>query len=124
MADFIINAVTYSGSPTDTSHPQRPNSATWEIEKIGRTLRAVSGQTNYVHRAIKFVWTLRWEKANQTTQTAVAAVRSLTGTFSLTDHLGNSYTVVNVEGDSLTQGITTNRANAYLYDLELVLRQQ
>ena len=124
MADFIVNGVTYSGSPTNTANPQRPNSATRKIRKIGRTLTAVNGQTNYVHRALKYTWTLRWEKANQTTETAVALVRALTGTFSLTDHFGNSYTVVNVDEDELEEEITTNRSNAYLYNLELVLRQQ
>lgn len=124
MADFIINGTTYSGSPTDTSHPQRPNSVAVKTVKVGRTLKAVNGTTNYVHRTLKYVWTLKWEKANQTTETAVAAVRALTGTFSVTDHKGNSYTALNVDEDDLEAEVTSNRSNAYLYSLELVLRQQ
>lgn len=124
MADFIINGTTYSGSPANTANPQRPNSVTVRTIKVGRTLVAVNGTTNYVHRAIKYIWTLRWEKANQTTETAVNAVRALTGTFSITDHKGGSYTAVNVDEDDLEAEVTTNRANAYLYSLELVLRQQ
>ena len=123
MADIVIVATTYSGSPTDTSHPQRPNTIERATEKIGRTIRAADGTTTWVHRGFKKVFTIKWEKANQTTQAAVATVRVTTTSFNYTDITGTSYTVVNVGDDEYKEGITSNASNAYLYDLEFKLRE-
>lgn len=123
MADIIINGTTYSGSPTNTSNPQRPNTIERTIEKIGRMIRAADGTTTWVHRGFKHKWVIKWEKANAVTEVAVTAIIATTGSFSFTDISGVAYTVVVVGDDEYKEGITSNRSNAYLYDMELVLRE-
>jgi hypothetical protein len=124
MADYIIAGTTYSGSPTNTSNPQRPDmDAVRTVEKIGRLIRAADGSTSWVHRGFKRMWKIGWTKANQTTQTAVQTLYLTTTTFSFTDITGASYTVLTAGEDEYDEGISTNRANAYLYNLTLVLRE-
>lgn len=125
MADFIINGTTYSGSPTNTANPQRPKTVTRRRVKIGTLQQSASGLTTWVRRTEKWQWELDWgEKANQTTETAVLAVRNLTTTFTLVDHLGASFTALCVGDDGYEEQITTDRANAYKYGLKLVMREQ
>lgn len=123
MSDLILNGTTYSGSPTNTANPQRPSTYTPRVKKIGTLLEGADGSLAWVHRAVKREWTIGWRKANQTTQTAVLALRVLTTTFAFVDHLGVSRTVMTVGDDAYEEDVTTDRANAYKYDLELILRE-
>lgn len=124
MADLIINGTTYSGSPIDTSHPQRPAMPLQRrVLKIGRLFKAKNGALTWVHRAIKHEWTVGWDRANPTTQAAVLALRNLTTTFAFVDVDGVSYTVITTGDDTYEEGITSSKSNAYRYDLSLVLRE-
>lgn len=125
MADLIINGTTYSGSPTDTSHPQRPDNGgvkrTTRI--IGRTLEAANGDVSVVQRARKHAWEISWTKANPTTLTALAAVVALATTFTFVDTDGASYTALCTTDDVFDVAIFTNKANAYQYTVTLRLRE-
>ncbi len=124
MADLILNSVTYSGSPTNTANPQRPVDIDHDIIKIGRLIEAADGSTSWVHRAFKNKFTINWgSKANQTTRDAVAALYLLTTTFSITYTNGSTYTVLTVGEDTYTEKVTSDRANAYKYDLTITLRE-
>lgn len=123
MADLIINSVTYSGSPVDTSHPQRPKGYKRRRKRIGRTVEGAEGSTSWVHRGFKWEWELSWPKANATTQAAVLAIRNLSATFPLVDHAGASFTAIVVGDDGYEEDITTDRANAYKYGLTLTMRE-
>lgn len=123
MADLILNGTTYSGSPTNTSNPQRPSTYRPKNLKKGRLLEGANGALTWVQRGVKWQWTIGWKRANQTTQTAVLALRNLTTSFTFVNHLGVSYTVITVGDDDHEEDVVTDRANAYKYDLELVLRE-
>jgi len=123
MSNVIINAVTYDGTPTAPTNPYKPNKITRPIEKIGTLHRAADGTTTWIHRGIKRVWALEWDRASPTTETALAAVRALTTTFSFTDVNAVAYTVVNVGDDPHDSEITTDRNNNYRYSVTLTLRE-
>ena len=124
MADLVMNGTTYSGSPTNTSNPQRPVGVDHKIVKVGRLIEAADGSTSWVHRGVKNIFTISWgEWANQTTRDAVVALYLLTTTFTYTHTNGSSYTVLTVGDDEFTEAIRTNSANAYKYDLKIVLRE-
>ena len=126
MADFIINGTTYSGSPIDTSHPQRPSGLKRTTTKIGRTFTAANGDTSFVARGsgiVKHKWVLSWEKANATTQAALKALYALTTTFAFVDQDGTSYTVLCTGDDPFDEDISSNRANAYLYNVDFTLKE-
>lgn len=123
MADFIIDGTTFSGTPTSTSNPFKPNGYGRDRLKIGKLLIGKDGTVNWMHRGFKWIFTLGWERANQTTETAVLALRNKTSTFTFVDYNGTSYTVMTVGDDQFSEEIMTNIANAYLFDLSLVLRQ-
>ncbi len=123
MSDLIINGTTYSGSPTNTGAPQRPSTYNRKRNKIGRLFKAANGAVAWVHRGFKDEWTIGWEKANTTTAGAVLALYNLTTSFAFVDINGNSHTVVTVGDDQYSEDVTSNRSNAYLYDLQIVLRQ-
>lgn len=123
MADLIIDGTTYSGTPTSTSNPFRPGSFKRTRLKIGRLLVGKDGTLNWMHRGFKWVFAIGWERANQTTETAVLALRNKTSTFTFVDYDGTSYTVMTVGDDTYDEQVTTSVANAYRFDLTLVLRQ-
>lgn len=123
MADFIIAGTTYSGNPNSTATPFRPSGYERELVKVGRLFTGKDGTLTWLHRGFKWRFKLGWEKANATTEAAVLARRSATASFSFTDYDGAVYTVITVGEDDYTEQIRTNKANAYQFDLELVLRQ-
>jgi hypothetical protein len=124
MADLIINSITYSGSPTSTANPQRPLTLMRRRIKIGKLMTGADGSLAWVRRGEKWEWELDWgERANQTTETAVLAVRNLTTTFPFVDHLGASFTALCVGDDSYEETVTTDKANAYKYALKLTIRE-
>jgi hypothetical protein len=125
MADLIINGTAYSGSPTNTANPQRPDSGGVERTtiKIGKMLTAADGSITEMLRGTKRQWKIKWTHANATTMTALIAIFALTTTFTFTDVNAVSYTVVCVTDDPFAASIFTDRTNAYLYDVELTLRE-
>ncbi len=123
MADLVINGTTYSGSPTNTANPQRPNELRRKRRKYGRTLEAADGTTTLLYRATKLTFTITWNKANQVTQTAVRTIRDLSTAFSFTSFDGVVYTVVTATDDEYEETIVTDKANNYQFDLTLILRE-
>jgi hypothetical protein len=123
MADLIIGAYTFSGSPTNTANPQRPSTYVPSYKKIGRLVTGMDGSLTWVHRGLKNMWTIGWKKANPTTAVAVHLLFNLTTPFTFISHSGVSYTVITVGDDPYDENVTTNRANGYLYDIEIVLRE-
>lgn len=124
MADLIIAGTTYSGSPTNTANPQRPVDIDHEVIKVGRLLEAADGSTSWVQRAYKNKFTINWgKKANLTTRTAVIALYLTSTTFSYTHFDGGVYTVLTVGDDTFLEKVTSNPANAYKFDLVIVLRE-
>lgn len=124
MADVIINGTTYSGSPNTPGTPARPLSIERVYRKIGRLVEAADGSTSWVHRGLKWTFTITWgPRASVATKTAVRAIRALTTTFSYTDEEGTVFTVLNVGDDEYKELVKTNSANVYQYELALILRQ-
>jgi len=128
MADIALNGTTYSGSPTNTANPQRPDNGGVKrtVRKVGRTIEAADGSTSVVLRAgtsLKRAWEITWTRANPTTLTALAAVFALTTTFTYVDTDGASYTVLCTTDDTFDLSIFTNTANAYQYDVTLKLKE-
>lgn len=123
MADLIIAATTYSGTPNTAGTPSRPSSYSRKLIKVGRLIVGKDGTLNWMHRGFKWQFEIGWEKANAATEAAVLARRSATASFSFTDYDGAVYTVITVGEDDHSEDITTNKANAYLFSLKLTLRQ-
>jgi hypothetical protein len=123
MANLIINGTTYSGTPTAQTNPYKPNSLKRKRVKVGTLHVAANGTSTWIHRGVKLVFTIEWEKASLTTQAAVRALRDLTTTFSFTNFDSVAYTVLTVGDDDYEETITTDAANTYLVDMTLVLRE-
>lgn len=122
-SDLIINGTTYSGTPASPANPYRPMAIEVSVEKIGKVIVAANGNRTWVHQSIKRTWTISWEKASETTRAALRALHLLTTTFTFTDQFGTSYTV-QTEADDLKENTAhSDRANAYFYDLTLIVRQ-
>lgn len=125
MADYTLNGTVYSGTPNDTSHPQRPNGARRTTTKIGRLFTAANGDTSFVNRGSgirKWQFTLHWEKANSVTQAALSALYAVTTTFTFVDLDGTSYTVLCVGDDPFEEGISPIKS-AYAYDVDFTMRE-
>jgi hypothetical protein len=124
VANIIINGTTYDGTPTAPTHPYKPNKIRTQVRRIGRRLEGKDGTETWMHRNIKRTFTIDWQEANETTRAALRAVRSLTTSFSFTDHLGTAYTVLcSGEDDYVEETAFTDHASAIYYNISLVLRQ-
>lgn len=123
MADLIADTYTFSGNPNSTANPFRPSSYKRTRIKVGKLLVGRDGTLNWMHRGFKWQFEIGWEKANQTTETAVLALRNKTASFTFTDYNGTSYTVMTVGDDTYTEDVTTDKANTYKFGLTLTLRQ-
>src|SRR4051812_45686815 len=123
MADLVINGTTYSGTPAAQTNPYKPNELRRKRRKYGRTLEAADGTSTLLYRSTKLTFTITWNKASSVTQTAVRTLRDLATTFSFTNFDGAVYTVLTATDDEYEETITSDRANNYLYDLVLILRE-
>lgn len=124
MSDIVLDGTTYSGTPATPGTPARPIAIERELLKIGREIVAADGSTSWVHRGLKWVWTIRWgPRASGATESAVSLLRQKTTTFSFTDVNSVAYTVLTSGEDSFREIIKTDKTNTYQYELELILKQ-
>jgi hypothetical protein len=123
MADLVISGVTYGGNPAAPSVPYRPMKIGMKAIKVGSLKRAANGSLTWVHLGIKREWTITWEKASEVTRAALRSLHQLTTTFSFTDQIGVSYTVLTAADDYSEDTAYSDRALAIFYDLSITLRE-
>lgn len=125
MANLIINAITFSGTPDGAGNQSawKPTGYQVSQEKIGQTLVSANGSRTRVERnAVKRTWRVRWEKTNTATKDTLKTIAALMTTFSFSDDAGATWTV-QVEDAFAPEWQTTDAAGANYWNGELTLKQ-
>ncbi len=118
-----LNAVIFSGSPSNTATPCAPISIQEAIKKIGTLIIGLDGTRNWMHRGVKSGWAIRWEDAPEATRAAIKTIFLLTSTFTYRDETGIAYTVQCDEDDFTSETGTIAPDGTVYYSITLQIWQ-
>ena len=123
-SNFVINTVSYTGTPASPATPFKPSSYTMTDTKIGKVVINANGGRTFVARSVqKKTFTIGWELCHETTRAALRTLAELTTVFNFTDQLGTVY-VCQVENDDYEEEwVKSDAANNPLYNCKITLRQ-
>jgi hypothetical protein len=109
-----LNGVIFSGSPSNTASPCAPIGIQEAIKKIGTLITGRDGTRNWMQRATKTGWSIRWEDAPAATKAAIKTIFLLNTTFIYRDEAGVSYTV-QCDEDDMTSDVSTIASDGTVY---------
>jgi len=124
MANISLNGTAYSGTPVSPGTPWKPISIDVKTIKPGVSLVAETGARTFVlFGAVKYEWTITWEKVPENTRAALAGLAATLTTFTFIDPFTQSYTVQMEDGDHQQKTAFTDSANVQYYDITITIRQ-
>lgn len=123
MPAATLNSVSFAGGVFDAETVRRaPQKIIPKPRKIGDVVEGADGTQNFMQRAQKSDWELRWEQVPETTRAAVRAIFDLSTTFTAVLPSG-TYTVQCHKEDYTEDPVLTIPGPIDYYDVTLIIHQ-
>jgi hypothetical protein len=118
MPSTIVKQIVLNGSLFYPTGIER------EIEKVGDELIAADGTLRFYYRKTRTILTLSWTNVDEFTVALIRNIANLTTSFSMTDDLGATYTVINtgLKAEWDAKGIMPN-GEVIFKNVELEVKQ-